>query len=412
MKKINLLFGMIVLMTSLAIAQTDQTWIDLDGTNDYLDFGTDNILAGKNKFTIEMKMHFDNSGGDYTILGQRTFDTNRTIVLQRWFGAFHIFLSNGNYGNCSFIPCPGELYHIAIVYDGTGALNSDRLKLYINGILQTLTFTGTIDNSSHITTPAANLVLGCEYNGVGSLLQFVDGQFGEFCVWDYPLTVTEINSRIIPEVTGTETGLIEYFHFNNGAPGGNNTAITSFAGGKSVSTITPRNMALNGTASNFIGQPTLVNSVDTTLTVADPVIYSNATGSYFQWLDCNNAYAVIPGATLSSYTATSNGSYAVEVTKAPCKDTSACVQIITLGIQKTQIQNVTIYPNPVSNELVIENKEGKKFTFDIENSVGQVVFKGVLNEKEVVQTSGFAPGVYLLKLQTGKSSEFFRFVKE
>src|SRR6187455_1401064 len=93
-KKLALLFGM-VFMTSFSFAQ-DQTWIDLDGVNDYLDFGTDNILAGKTAFTVEMKIHFDNSAGDYTILGQRTSDLNRTIVLQRWNGAIYLFISNTN----------------------------------------------------------------------------------------------------------------------------------------------------------------------------------------------------------------------------------------------------------------------------------------------------------------------------
>src|SRR5204863_2141278 len=99
-----------------------------------------------------------------------------------------------------------------------GAGDSDRLKFYVDGVLQTLTFTGTIPAASLVTSPPANLVLGCEHNGPTNQLQFIDGQYGEFCVWNYPLTASEIMTRVVPEVGGTEFGLVEYFHFDNGTP--------------------------------------------------------------------------------------------------------------------------------------------------------------------------------------------------
>jgi len=413
MKKLSLLFGMFVLITSLSTAQTDQTWIDLDGTDDYLDLGTDPILAGKTQFTVEMKIHFDNSTGDYTIIGQRTADDNRTIVLQRWADAFYVFLSNSNYGYCSFIPCEATLYHIAIVFDGAGASNSDRLKLYINGILQTLTFNGTIDAASYTTSPAANLVLGCEHNDASFQLQYVDGQFGEFCVWNYPLSSTEINNRIIPEVTGTETGLVEYFHFDNGLPGGDNAGITSFAGGNGVSTITLTNMLLNGASSNFVVQPELISPVDISITVVGSVITASATDAIYQWLNCDNGFAIIPDETSQSYTATANGNYAVRVTQGACTDTSVCVQISSVGIATLLSAGIVIYPNPVMNELIIETNGNKeKLFFEILNSKGQVVYNGNFIGRAIVQTSGFAPGIYVLKMNTGNAFEIMKLVKE
>lgn len=395
-------------MTSFSEAQIDHTWIDLDGNNDFLDFGTDPILAGKTQFTVEMKIHFDSNSGDFTILGQRTADNNRTIVLQRWAGAFYVFLSNGNWGTCSFVPCLATIYHIAVVYNGNGASNSDRLKLYINGALQALTFNGTIDPVSYVTSPPANLVLGCEHNGLSTQLQFVDGQFGELCIWNYPLTADEINNRVIPEVTGTEPGLLEYFHFDNGIPGGNNTTITSFSGGNGVCTITPVNLAMNGASSNFTGLPALSTSV----TVTGSVITSSATGAIYQWLDCNNNFAVIPGATSQSYTAT-NGSYAVQVTQGICIDTSECILITPLGITPLQTGELVIFPNPVVNELIIEKMAShEKLFFEILNSTGQVVFKGDMIGKAVVQTSYFMPGIYLIKIKGKDVFELRKIVKD
>jgi len=73
----------------------------------------------------------------------------------------------------------------------------------------------------------------------------------------------------------------------------------------------------------------------------------------------------------------------------------------------------TVYPNPVSDEIIIEFQGNKNNTgFEIVNPIGQVIFKGNLLEKTIVQTSNFAPGVYLIKLKNGKSYEFKKIVKE
>jgi len=86
----------------------------------------------------------------------------------------------------------------------------------------------------------------------------------------------------------------------------------------------------------------------------------------------------------------------------------------------TQINNVKnnkskpiIYPNPVSNELIIEiDGNHEKVNFEILNAIGQVVFKGNLVEKTIVQTSNFATGVYLIKLENGKTFEFKKIIKK
>jgi len=156
-----------------------------------------------------------------------------------------------------------------------------------------------------------------------------------------------------------------------------------------------------------------INIVDVSLTVNDPLITANANGAIYQWLDCDNAFAIIPGATSQNYTAPANGNYAVMITQGMCTDTSACVEITTVGIITINTNGISIYPNPVPNELsieIIDNKE--KIDLVIFNSIGQVVFKGDFIEKTTVQTSNFAPGVYLIKLENGKIFEFRKVIKE
>lgn len=67
----------------------------------------------------------------------------------------------------------------------------------------------------------------------------------------------------------------------------------------------------------------------------------------YKWLNCNQSMAAISGANAQVYTATANGSYAVEVSQNTCKDTSICYTVSGLSI--ADIQNriaCKISPNP------------------------------------------------------------------
>jgi len=115
-----------------------------------------------------------------------------------------------------------------------------------------------------------------------------------------------------------------------------------------------------------------------------------------------------------SFTATVNGNYAVIVAQGLCSDTSICVQIISIEIGSVQTRKaILVYPNPVSNEFIIEvfGYNGK-VNFEIYNAIGQVVCEGDLIEKTTIQTSSYAPGVYLIKLEKDKNLEFKKIIKE
>ena len=156
-----------------------------------------------------------------------------------------------------------------------------------------------------------------------------------------------------------------------------------------------------------------INIVDVSLTVNEPLITANANGAIYQWLDCDNAFAIIPGATSQNYTAQANGNYAVMITQGLCTDTSECVQITNIGIANIYTNGIFIYPNPVTNVLNIEiTGNNEKTDLVIINSIGQVIFKDNFFEKTTVQTSNFAPGVYLIRFENGKMVDFKKIIKE
>jgi hypothetical protein len=60
--------------------------------------------------------------------------------------------------------------------------------------------------------------------------------------------------------------------------------------------------------------------------------------------------------------------------------------------------------------LRIDFEEGS--TFEILNIMGQVVYTGNLNNSNIVQTSNFSSGVYMIKIRAGKTFEYRKIIKE
>ncbi len=141
------------------------------------------------------------------------------------------------------------------------------------------------------------------------------------------------------------------------------------------------------------------------------VLHSDApTGN--QWYDQTGPIA---GATNQEYTVTVDGDYYVIVSSLGCSsDPSNTINVMVTGIELVDDSKVIkVYPNPVSNELIIEIEgNSDKLDFEILNAIGQVVFKGNFIEKTTVHTTNFAPGVYLIKLKNGKTFEFKKIIKE
>lgn len=93
-----------------------------------------------------------------------------------------------NYGRTTTADlAAGTWYHLIVVYDGSGAANADRLKIYVNGVQKTLTFTGTIPASLQNST--ADLNVG---KFGGSLTQYYGGDMDLFGLWSRAVTAAEI----------------------------------------------------------------------------------------------------------------------------------------------------------------------------------------------------------------------------
>jgi hypothetical protein len=131
-----------------------------------------------------------------------------------------------------------------------------------------------------------------------------------------------------------------------------------------------------------------------------------------QWYVQNS---FINGAINQNYSPSSNGAYYVVVTQEGCSsDPSNTIVFSLTKIKSIDFEKaIKLYPNPVTDELTIENVGNRENSgFEIINSVGQVVFKGDLHEKTIVQTTNFLSGVYMLKLEVGEFFVLRKFIKK
>ena len=92
---------------------------------------------------------------------------------------------------------------------------------------------------------------------------------------------------------------------------------------RNILTSTPVNWTITD------GGEILQMTIDNTIIQDSALFSSNAVGLgiEYQWLNCDNGYAPITGATSQNYTATELGSYAVEATIGSCVDTSDCYKL-------------------------------------------------------------------------------------
>lgn len=155
--------------------------------------------------------------------------------------------------------------------------------------------------------------------------------------------------------------------------------------------------ATNGCDSIVTTNVTVAAAIDVTTVSAGATVTANGTGTY-QWIDCDNANAIISGETAQSFTATASGNYAVIVTVGACADTSSCVNVIVLGIDnQASAAMLSVYPNPNTGTFVVRTA-AKKASYSIYNELGQVVRTVELTAANNYSTTinDLANGVYTI----------------
>ena len=160
---------------------------------------------------------------------------------------------------------------------------------------------------------------------------------------------------------------------------------------------------------------TISNVSDLTTTTSGLVISANNIDATYQWLNCDDNYAVIVGESGQTYTATSNGNYAVELTENGCVDTSTCVAISTVGILENSFgNNLLVYPNPTNGNLSIDlGAVYENSNILITDISGKKIDSINITQSQVLNISLEEPaGIYIISIQAGNKTAVIRLVKK
>jgi len=161
---------------------------------------------------------------------------------------------------------------------------------------------------------------------------------------------------------------------------------------------------------NIIALDTNITKLGNTLIALD----SQAT---YQWVDCNDHFEVIPGATDKIFIPNKDGTYAVIISSPPCTDTSFCLPFILSTTFHVGKQGILVYPNPATNQLSVKflNPITGVLRLMIKDLHGRCIMHKVLttpeNQEIDIAITDLAQGLYSLSIQSETGSNQLIFIK-
>jgi hypothetical protein len=151
-----------------------------------------------------------------------------------------------------------------------------------------------------------------------------------------------------------------------------------------------------------------INAIDAVTLQATPA------GASYQWINCATNQAIV-GAVSPIYVATVNGSYAVIVTgNGGCADTSACFNVTTVGLDKTELDaTISLFPNPTTGNVNITMSNDVEVNVTVFDAQGKVVstLENAQNGS-IIGLQDVENGTYLVKVSNETGSKVFRVVKQ
>jgi hypothetical protein len=139
------------LFNGVTFSQSPSPYFDFDGTNDYIGFPKLDVLNGKTAFTFSV--FCAREGGFLGINQGVSYPESTFLSLYSSTVYFSISANTGAQAYGYYFNTSTSYRHFVAVFDGTQTGNSNRLKMYENGVEQSISFSGTIPN---ITTTAGS----------------------------------------------------------------------------------------------------------------------------------------------------------------------------------------------------------------------------------------------------------------
>jgi len=186
-----------------------------------------------------------------------------------------------------------------------------------------------------------------------------------------------------------------------------------------ISGFAPAQNFESDTAPNSLGgdsvitiNPTIVN---TSVSQNGLILTANTSEATYQWVDCDNSFAMINGEINQNYTATANGNYAVVITENGCTDTSSCHFVMVSGIIENDFESgIFLHPNPTKGDVCISlGRTYQKIIIKVTDLSGRMISTELIKGSDQVNVNLIGTqGVYLIIIKTADHSAILKVVKE
>ncbi|MFT6679595.1 MAG: hypothetical protein ACJAZG_002275, partial [Granulosicoccus sp.] len=228
---------------------------------------------------------------------------------------------------------------------------------------------------------------------------------------------------------GGNTNVLTLVYKNNG--GSTFSLLDSLVGvyGASIGTADINNdnlkdLVIMGNTNNFVPSNMdtlsrtrvyLNNSLDLTITQVENLLNANNNGAgiTYQWIDCADG-SEIAGSTAQTFSATTNGNYAVIINDNGCIYTSACFSISSLGIIENGFgKDLLLYPNPTSGNFSIDlGRILENITINITDLSGRLIQTKTYYHRQLINLIlEESAGVYILSVESTDKKGSFRLMK-
>ena len=152
----------------------------------------------------------------------------------------------------------------------------------------------------------------------------------------------------------------------------------------------------------------LDNSVSVNLNNAPTMLIANDSSANYQWLSCDFNFAKVQNEISQTFTASINGSYAVEVSRGDCRDTSDCYLVQNVGLENNFVKSeIKLYPNPTNGIVTIDAKQFQKA--EVFDATGRLM---LTSKSNIIDLKRQATGLYLIKVHTKGIIEEFKVLRE
>lgn len=179
--------------------------------NSFLDIPDIDELDGTESFTIDGWIKPISVGANMRLVSKFSGGTDRIEILVMNNGGLRLFVNRQRGTSPAASLSFNQWSHIAAVYDGTGASDADKIKIYINGVEQNLSFDAAETTPTITSSNNSILRIGGRSDDGRSPYS---GELDELRIWETARTAEDLRRNMHLCLEDAPTGIVAYYQLN------------------------------------------------------------------------------------------------------------------------------------------------------------------------------------------------------